>query len=144
MLKNESLIHSRVHHTLIWIVAIGLIGLGLYLSRIEYLGQEWLSRAGCLVVLLGIWSSLGVILRERLIRAQINRNRRNSLIETRARMGEQERTDQEVEKEVESINDAFDKELEQLTQKMKMSLGIMEVSLLMTGTFLWGFGDLFV
>jgi len=25
-----------------------------------------------------------------------------------------------------------------------LSLGILEVSLLITGTFLWGFGDLFV
>lgn len=144
MIKNENLIHSRLHHAFLWVTAITLIALGVYLSRIEFMGYEWLSRAGCLVVILGIWSSLGVILRERMIRSRINRNLRNALIEARARMTENDKTEQEIEKEIETINYAFEKELNELTQKMKLSLGIMEVSLLMTGTFLWGFGDLLV
>jgi uncharacterized membrane protein YcjF (UPF0283 family) len=138
------MIRSRLHHAMLWLIAITLIMTGVYLSRIQYLGHEWLTRAGCLIVILGIWSSLGVILRERMIRARINRHRRNALIEARARLSENDKTDQEIEKEIESTNDAFDKELEDLTHKMKLSLGFMEVSLLMTGTFLWGFGDLFV
>jgi hypothetical protein len=31
-----------------------------------------------------------------------------------------------------------------VTQSLRLSFGVLEVSLLMTGTFLWGFGDLFV
>lgn len=124
--------------------AVLFIILGFYLSQIGFMNQEWLSRAGCLIVILGIWSGLGVVVQERLIRQRIKRQRRNAVTEARARLGEEGKCDEEVHQEIEEINAAFDRQEEELTHQLKFSLGILEVSLLITGTFLWGFGDLFV
>ena len=137
-------IRSHLRQTLLWVAAVLIVILGVTLSRIGFKDQEWLSRAGCLIVMLGIWSGLGVVVQERLIRQRIKRQRRNAVTEARARLGEEGKCDEEVHQEIEEINVAFDRREEELTHQLKFSLGILEVSLLITGTFLWGFGDLFV
>ena len=144
MSSKEAYPHSRLHQFLLWTLALILISVGVYLTRIQYLGTEWLSRAGCAIVILGIWSGLGVIIQERIILSRIKWQRRNSLTRARARLAEQEKSEEETKIELNEINEAYDKRADELTHKLKFSLGVLEVSLLITGTFLWGFGDLLI
>ncbi len=130
------------HRLLLWAIAIGLVALGIYLSAVRYMNTEWLSRAGCLIVILGIWSSVGSILQERLLSSRIRWRRRNALTKARARHMGDEVDPEQAQKELDEIDEAFAKSLTDATHKLRMTLGVLEVSLLMTGTFLWGFGDL--
>lgn len=136
--------HSRLYQALLWMIALALITLGIYLSRIGFMGHEWLSRSGCAIVMLGIWSGLGGIIQERVLLGRLRWRRRNAITEARARLELQSPDSVEIEREMDAINEAFAQQTAKLTQSLRMSLGILEVSLLITGTFLWGFGDLFV
>ena len=49
-----------------------------------------------------------------------------------------------IENEIKTIDDAFDDRVDVIKDNVRYQLGILEVSLLMTGTFIWGFGDLLV
>ncbi len=144
MTIQDHFMQSRHHQILLWIVAISFIVLGIILSRIEFLGTEWLTRAGCAIVILGIWSGLSVIVQEQIILSRLKRQKRNSLTCARARCAEEGLDKEATDKEIEEINQAYEKQTEELTQKLKFSLGILEMSLLITGTFLWGFGDLLI
>ena len=141
---QDSFMQSRHHQILLWIVAICLIVSGIFLSRIEFMGTEWLTRTGCLIVILGIWSGLSVIVQEQIILSRLKRQKRNSLTCARARLAEEGLDKEATDKEIEGINEAYEKQAEELTQKLKFSLGVLEMSLLITGTFLWGFGDLLI
>jgi uncharacterized membrane protein YcjF (UPF0283 family) len=142
--SSDSLSKSRFHQVLLWLMSLGLILLGIYLSHINFMETEWLSRAGCIIVILGIWSGLRGIIQERLLLGRLRWRHRNAITEARARLHEEEHDDAEIEKEMLEIEHAFQKEHEELSHRLKLSLGVLEVSLLMTGTFLWGFGDLLV
>ena len=124
--------------------AFALVVLGVYLSNIRFMDSEWLSRAGCLVVMIGLWSGIGGIFQERLITSRIRWRRRNAIVSARARLAEEQADSEQAEKELKEIDETFEKELEKTTQNLRLSIGVIEVSLLMTGTFLWGFGDLLV
>ena len=121
-----------------------IIALGIYLSLIEYMNSEWLTRAGCVVVMLGIWSGVGGILQERLLVSRTKWRRRNAITAARARLSEENKGVDQADKELTEINDAFDNQMEKATQNIRLSVGVLEVSLLLTGTFLWGFGDLLI
>lgn len=108
------------------------------------MGNEWLSRSGCLVVILGIWSGLGGVIQERLLVSRLRWRRRNTIIQARARLEAQQVDPTSIEKEIGAIDEGFDQQSAELTHKLKLSIGVLEVSLLITGTFLWGFGDLLV
>lgn len=108
------------------------------------MNNEWLSRAGCVVVMLGIWSGVGGILQERLLISSTKWRRRNALTEAKARLDAEVDDPDQKEKELAKINEAFDNRIEEATQNLRMSIGALEVSLLLTGTFFWGFGDLLV
>ena len=108
------------------------------------MNSEWLSRAGCLVVIIGLWSGIGGIFQERILTSRIRWRRRNAIVRARARLAEEQADSEQVEKELKEIDETFEKELEKTTQNLRLSIGVIEVSLLMTGTFLWGFGDLLV
>ena len=136
--------NSRLQTLLLWPLAIIVIACGIYLTKMHFLQTEWLSRAGCVVVMLGVWSGLGVVLQEKLLATKLKWQRRNSITATRARMVENDDDDETIRLRLEDINDGFDKRYEAMRQQMKFSLGVLEVSLLMTGTFLWGFGDLLI
>ena len=124
--------------------AVLIIVLGIYLSLIEYMNSEWLTRAGCVVVMLGIWSGVGGILQERLLVSRTKWRRRNAITAARARLSEERKDVDQTDKEVTEINEAFDNQMEKATQNLRLSVGVLEVSLLLTGTFLWGFGDLLI
>ena len=144
MRKPDILMRSRLYQATLWGMAFALLGLGVYLSEIRFLNTEWLSRSGCAVVILGIWSSLGVIIQERVLFGRLRWRRRNAITEAKARADTKSENSVSLDKEIEEINQAFDKASSDLMQKLKLSLGALEVSLLITGTFFWGFGDLFV
>lgn len=129
-------------HAIKLLVAVVLVAIGIYLTLIEFMGQEWLTRAGCLVVMLGIWSALGGIVEERLLSKRIRRKKRNAIISARARLLEQSADAEDIETEVASISEGFDAQLAHAAEKLRLSLGLQEVSLLLSGTFIWGFGDL--
>ncbi len=133
---------SKLQHILLWLAATIVIVAGVYLSHLEFMQTEWLSRAGCVVVMLGIWSGLGVVLQEKVINARLKWQRRNAITEARARLAEQEPDAEKIKLRIEEINASFDTRAELLRQEMQLSFGVLEVSLLITGTFLWGFGDL--
>lgn len=121
-----------------------LIIAGLYLSHIRFMNTEWLTRAGCLIVIIGIWSGIGVVFQERLLVSKARRRRRNAITMAKARFVEQDILPQEAVKELNKINELFDNEVADVTQNLRWSLGLVEVALLLLGTFLWGFGDLLI
>jgi hypothetical protein len=144
MTNNMQSFLSRYHGLAVWPITIGLVALGIYLSRIEYLGYEWLSRAGCLIVVTGIWSGLGSLIQERILVSRLRWRRRNAIVRARADLHSKTTDPEEIERQLGDIEKAFDKQIIDLSQKLKVSLGIREFSILVTGTLLWGFGDIII
>ncbi|MEM7026697.1 MAG: hypothetical protein AAF410_00545 [Pseudomonadota bacterium] len=144
MTDKTRILNSTYYSLFLWMLALILIGSGIYLSKINYMDLEWLSRAGCLVVMLGIWSGLGILVQEQLIIAKLKWQRRRTLSATRARLSSEGKDHESIKVKLEEIDHAFDKRSQELRQSMKLSLGMIEISLLLTGTLLWGFGDLFL
>lgn len=134
--------YSPVVRSVYWVSALLVIALGVYLTHIRLMNSEWLTRAGCLVVMLGIWSGIGGVLQERLFVRRTKWRRRNALAAAKARLDEQSSDPEQVEKLLAEVNDTFDQQIAEAAQNLRLSIGVLEVSLLMTGTFLWGFGDL--
>jgi len=137
-------LHSKAYRTATWVSAVLIIGFGIYLSSIQFMNSEWLSRAGCLIVMLGIWSGVSGLLQERLIISRLKKRRRNALTEAKARLNEEGNNIENPENKLSEINESFDNQVEETKQNLRLSIGVLEVSLLLTGTFLWGFGDLLV
>jgi hypothetical protein len=131
------------HPLINWLLAILFAALGIYLSIIEYAGLEWLSRSGCLIVVLGIWSSLGGIIQERLLIGRLNFHHRITLARTKRKLRKLKVSSDDQDSEIKSIEDDFANKTEKILHEIRLQLGILEVSLLITGTLLWGFGDLF-
>ena len=144
MTDKTRILNSKTYYTCIWLIVLLLIMSGIYLSQIQFLATEWLSRAGCSIVILGIFSGFAEIVQERFISARLKLQRRNTIVAAKARLGEMDKEDTAIKIEIEEINHRFDQRLDELRQKMKMKVGVLEVVLLITGTFLWGFGDLLV
>lgn len=134
---------SRRHPLLNWLLAILLMVSGMYLSIIEFAGLEWLSRSGCLVVVLGVWSSLGGIIQERLLIGRLDFQHRINLARAKRKLRKLKASDEHKDNELQVIEDEFKEKTEVILQAVRLQLGILEVSLLITGTILWGFGDLF-
>ena len=134
---------SKGYPWITWLMALLLIVIGIYLTKVGFLGIEWLSRSGCLIVLLGVWSGLGGIIQERLILGKLNVRHKISLAHLKRRLRKSKASAEHIEKEVQTIEDEFEDKIAVLMQTVRLQLGILEVSLLMTGTLLWGFGDLF-
>ena len=129
-------------HAIKWLIAVAVLAAGAYLSVIDFMGHEWLTRAGCLVVMLGIWSALGGIVEERLLNTRIQHNQRNAIVRAKAELLESNADTGAIEKELARINEMFEAQRSHAAGKLRMSVGFQEVSLLLTGTFVWGFGDL--
>ena len=108
------------------------------------MGREWLTRAGCLVAMLGIWSGLGGIIQERILTTRIRRKQRNAIVHARAKLLEKDIDPKVLDTEIMKINELFNAQLLHAAERLRLSVGIDEVVLLLTGTFIWGFGDLFV
>jgi hypothetical protein len=125
-----------------WLLSLTLIFIGYYLSEIRFLQLEWLTRSGCLIVLLGIWSSIGAIIAERVLISKLNIQHRIVLSRAKIKLRKMNAPKDYIEKEVGTIEEDFDDRIDVIKDNVRYQLGILEVSLLMTGTFIWGFGDL--
>lgn len=123
-----------------WFLALVCFALGLYLSKIDWLHTEWFSRSGCLVVVLGVWSSIGVVFHEKLISRRANWIRNKELRQLKAKALE----DSEIALGIDQVNADHDQRLNLAIQNLRMSIGVLEMSLLISGTLVWGFGDLIV
>ena len=135
-------VHDFKQQAILWILAGIVIATCAYLSSLSFLGVEWLSRAGCVVVVLGIWSGIGGIIQERVVAGRHQLRRRLAIARTKRNFRIQKADSERVTTELEAINNAFDEQLQAIGAELRLSVGILEVSLLITGTLLWGFGDL--
>ena len=136
--------HSRIYRFVLWFGAISIIALGVYLTLIRFMGNEWLTRAGCLVVMLGLWSGIGGVLQERVLYTRLKWRQRNAITVAKARICEENGDSDDAEEKLAEINEAFEKQISDAMHKIRVSIGMLEVSLLLAGTFLWGFGDLLI
>ena len=127
-------------HILYWLCALSIFYVGFYLSQIDYMNIEWFSRSGCVVVILGVWASLGVIFKEKLILQTMTWKKNKAFAKSKLKGFKHKH--QAIEDEIDEINAEHDKELTEQLQHLKMSIGALEVSLIITGTFIWGFGDI--
>jgi cell division protein FtsB len=128
---------------MIWLLSLTFLSMGYYLSKVHFLNGEWLTRSGCLIVLLGVWSSIGAIIAERVLIKKVKIQHRIVISRAKAKLRKIKATDEYINKEMDTIKDDFDDKIEVIKDNVRYQLGILEVSLLMTGTFIWGFGDLF-
>jgi len=108
------------------------------------MGREWLIRAGCLVAMLGIWSGLGGIIQERILANSIRGRRRNAIVQAKAALLEKDSNPETTDAEIKKIEESFEAQLSHASERLRLSVGIDEVVLVLTGTFIWGFGDLVV
>lgn len=142
---NEIVVTTKIksHQTIfLWVLAVGFIAAGIYLTKIEFLHLEWLTRSGCIITLLGIWSSIGGIFQERLAMSHLNIQYRIALSKTKLKLRKINAPKEYIDKEVEALEDAYELQQDAVKDHFRLHLGIVEVSLLMLGTFVWGFGDL--
>lgn len=123
-----------------WTLALIFFVSGLYLSKVAWLQAEWFSRSGCLVVVLGVWSSIGVVFHEKLISRRANWIRNKELRQLKAKLLD----DSEIILGIDQLNADHDERLNLAIQDLRMSIGVLEMSLLISGTLVWGFGDLIV
>jgi uncharacterized membrane protein YcjF (UPF0283 family) len=126
-----------------WSVSFVLIYVGYYLTEESFLQLEWLTRSGCLIVLIGVWSSISGIIQERVLIDRLNIQHRIELSRAKIKLRKFNAPKEYIEKEIDSIKEKFEDKMDELTVNVRFQLGMLEVSLLMTGTFIWGFGDLF-
>lgn len=136
--RKESLKHGAAFG----LFSVVIISAGVYLSHIRFLDHEWLSRAGCLVVATGIWSGLGGIIREKVItgRLRVRARMRASRLSRTLRRGGADQA--RIVQEVEALKADSESQIKVISDRLRLSVGMLEISLLMTGTLLWGFGDL--
>ncbi|MBA6349892.1 MULTISPECIES: hypothetical protein [unclassified Colwellia] len=125
-----------------WLLSLTLISMGYYLSKTQFLGLEWLSRSGCLIVIIGVWSSIGAIIAERVLISKLNIQHRLVLSRAKMKLRKINVPTEYIDKEIATIEDDFDDKIDVVKDNVRYQLGILEVSLLITGTFIWGFGDL--
>lgn len=128
---------------MIWLLSLAFLFMGYYLSKVHFLGGEWLTRSGCLIVLLGVWSSIGAIIAERVMIKKLKIHHRITLSRAKIKLRKVKASDEYINQEIDTIKASLDEKIEVIKDNVRYQLGILEVSLLMTGTFIWGFGDLF-
>lgn len=142
MEKQIKFVHTRTQQAIVWLIALLLIGIGVYLTQIRFLATEWLWRSGSLVVVLGIWSGLGGIIQERLLISQLEFRRRLATARTLRYLRAQRADKDQREEKLAEVAKEYDEQADKISDHLRLSIGILEVSLLVTGTLLWGFGDL--
>lgn len=130
----------KTENIILWSVAIIVILLGIALSTIPVLDRNWLARSGALVVMLGIWSGVGGIIRYSILREKLTIAKNNGEMRTQKHY---QKDPEELERILSDINQQYINDVESLRSEMSLTIGVQEAILLISGTFLWGFGDLF-
>lgn len=124
---------------ILWTVAIVVVLLGVIFSVIPIIDRFWLARAGAVVVMLGIWSGVGGIFRYSMMRERLYANKRRGTMQAQRKY---QNDTEELKQLLSDLNQQYINDVEQLRSKLSISVGIQEATLLLIGTFLWGFGDL--
>ncbi|NNE38082.1 MAG: hypothetical protein HKN08_07230, partial [Gammaproteobacteria bacterium] len=101
---------SRYQNLVVWLIAIAIIAGGGYLTNIAFLGHEWLSRAGCLIVILGIWSGLGGLIQEQILLGRLRWRRRNAIVRVRAELESKDTEPADIDRELDAVEDSFEKQ----------------------------------
>lgn len=142
MESNQSIAsHSlKTENYIIWIVSITVVVLGIVMSTIPILDRDWLARAGAVVVMMGIWSGIGGIIRYSILREKLATAKRRG--EMRAQTHYQ-KDPEELEKILSDLNQQYINDAESLRSELSITIGMQEAVLLLSGTILWGFGDLY-
>ncbi len=130
---------TTAHAIILWLMAALLIAAGVFLSQQAVLDRNWLARAGCLIVILGIWSGVGGLIEVRLARKTLEIRRRLSAARNRYRY---RHNLEERDQRLTELNERYDKRLAAHADRLGFSFGLLEGSLLVLGTLVWGFGDL--
>lgn len=138
----KDVVAETQHPILLWGLAVLFVAGGSYLTHINFLGLEWVTRAGCIIVALGIWSGLGGIVQERIIHGRLEFKHRLEVARLKKRLRQVNAPTEDVEAQLQALQTAFDKESDAYLSSIRLHLGLLEVSLLMVGTLIWGFGDL--
>ncbi len=142
MQTEEIQLASRKHGLVHAGLSVAVVSLGVYLSHIRFLDNEWVSRAGCLVVAIGIWSGLGGIIREKVITGRLRVRHRMAALRLRRTLRRGGADEARIAAEMDGLNDDAEAQIKAVSDQLRLSVGMLEVALLITGTLLWGFGDL--
>jgi hypothetical protein len=88
---------------------------------------------------LGIWSGFGGLIEERLTHRAMKFKKHMAERRIRRAFGADE---EQMKKELDRIQQNYDERRVKMREELGISVGLIEASLLVTGTFFWGFGDL--
>jgi len=137
-------IHGAVYQAVMLIIAVAIGLLGIWLSQIQWLGYEWFSRAGSLIVVLGVTSGFGGIFQEQLLRSRLLVQERIALAKARRKLRLMQAPPEFAEEEINRIIKEYDDLEVSLQTSIKVQAGTLEFFLLVAGTLIWGFGDIAV
>lgn len=130
------------NHLLLWFLTFTIIALGYYFSVIQLLDKEWFSRSGSLVVVLGIISGFSGIIEERLAISRLNIQKRIAVIQKKRRLRQLKVQMDFIEEELADVEEQFSTLQNESSSAIKFQAGMIEGTLLILGTILWGFGDI--
>jgi hypothetical protein len=121
------------------LISVGIVAVGVVLTGLEFRSTTWIDRAGSLVVLVGVISSLGSFFVEAGIRHRLTIQHRL----TRIRVRRFYRNDQEArDHALQDLEQRFESKFDEARDNARLRFGLLEVMLITAGTLLWGFGDL--
>lgn len=129
-------------HFFTMMLTLTILGFGYYFSIINLLEKEWLSRSGSLIVILGIMSGFSGIIQEKILISRLTIRKRIELLHTKRKLRLLKIEKSFVEKELEDIEKKFEEQANNLKDSIKFNVGLIEGSLLIFGTIVWGFGDI--
>lgn len=137
---HESTRKVKFEAIVLWAIAIIAVLLGIILSTIPIMDRYWLARAGAVVVMIGIWSGIGGIFRYAVIHERLNIKKRRAEMQAQSKY---QNDPEELKQLLSDIYQQYNNDVDGYRSKLSISVGIQEATLLLIGTFLWGFGDLF-
>lgn len=135
-------LHIKTYLTFVWSCVLLALWCGIYLTQQGYMGLEWFSRSGSVVVVIGILSGFGGIVQERILVSQLAFQHRLLLLKTRKKLRALKVSEDYMSKEIESVNQQFLTLTERHESSLKVKVGMLELSILILGTLVWGFGDI--
>jgi len=127
------------HGLFVWLLAVSVVAVGALMSFMKVGDSGWLARSGCVVVMLGIWSGLGGLIRETILNERLAMRYRRK----KRRLQFKFRNDVDtLDEEILQLDKRFAELTDKHHSKLHLSVGVQEAVLLLMGTFIWGFGDL--
>ncbi|TWX72480.1 hypothetical protein [Colwellia sp. C1TZA3] len=113
------------HQFINWSLAILIAVLGVYLSIIQFAGLEWLSRSGCLIAVLGVWSGLGGIIQERLLIGRLNFHHRITLARSKRKLHKLKVSSENIASEIQAIEHNFEDKTDQILQAVRLQFDLV-------------------